>query len=110
MGRLSRTKGAAYERQIATRMREIYPAAKRGLGQARAGHEVDDVEGTPWWVQTKHTKVLNLLAALSQAKRDADAAKDSRPPLVIGRRDRERDVACMYLDDLIALLKRVEGK
>ena len=104
MGKLSRTKGASYERHVASVLRPYYPNAKRGLGQARAGHEVDDVEGTPFWVQCKHGQRPNLLEALSQADRDRIAAGDLRPSLVIARKNGGADVVCLRLADFLELL------
>ena len=105
MGALSRRKGAAYERHVATRLRDLYPNAERGLGQARAGHECADVEGCPLWLQTKHGQRPNILAALEQGERDARAANDGRPVAAIVRRNGGQDVIAMHLDDFLALVK-----
>jgi hypothetical protein len=114
MGKMQRQKGASYERHIAGRLREVYPNARRGIGQSRSAGEVPDVDGTPWWVELKHRKVVNILAALAQADKDRLESNNllnavARRPLVIARRDRERDVAAMLLDDLIALLRELEA-
>lgn len=111
MGKLSRTKGASYERTLAVRLQPLYPKARRGIGQARSAKEVSDVEGTPFWVEAKHKKCPNIWAALQQAK----DATDGRPTLVIARRnqaapgDGAPELAAMYLADFIALLTELEG-
>jgi hypothetical protein len=120
MGKMQRQKGAVYERHIANRLREVYPTARRGIGQARSAFEVPDVDGVPFWVECKHRKTVNVMAALTQAdkartalglhlsRQEKEAMGFDGPPLVVARRNRERDVAAMYLDDLIKLLAEVE--
>jgi hypothetical protein len=44
-GRGARQKGATFEREIANRLKAIYPAGKRGIAQARSSTEVADVDG-----------------------------------------------------------------
>jgi PHD/YefM family antitoxin component YafN of YafNO toxin-antitoxin module len=109
MSKMQRTKGATYERWCANKLRSVYPHAKRGIGQARSASEVPDVDGTPWWVECKHQKTLNVQAALVQA----DEARLACPsphgsPLVIARRDRERDIVALYLDDFIHMASELE--
>lgn len=81
----SRRKGASYERELAKRWRDsgLWPDAQRGIGQARAGSEVPDVEGTPFWVEAKRRKRHNILAAMKQA----EEASDGRSALVVARWD-----------------------
>jgi hypothetical protein len=114
LGRRSRTKGATYELVVAQRLREVFPNARRGIGQARSGGDVPDVEGCePWWAQTKHGVRPNISAALEQARRDMVAfsarAGDSRykRPVAIVRANRSNDIASMYLSDFIDLLKEL---
>ena len=84
----------------------MYPNAKRGLGQARAGGEIPDVVGTPFWIEAKHRKVENVRKALTQAE-DARAESTNYKrhiPLVVSRRNNTRDIVVMYLDDFLAML------
>lgn len=67
IGRSSRVKGKVYEREIANALKPVYPGAKRGIGQVRAAGEVPDVDGTPWWCETKHHKRSNIRKAYVQA-------------------------------------------
>jgi len=105
---LSRRKGAAFERHVASVLRELYPDAKRGLGQARAGHEVADIAETPWRIECKHGARPDLFGALAQAERDAAHAADARPVLVVARKNGGQDVALLRLVDLLALLRPAE--
>jgi hypothetical protein len=79
MGKLSRQKGAGWERELAIILRKLWPSAKRGLGQARSGGEVCDVDGTPFWVEAKVGTKTNLKAAVKQA----EAATDGRPVIAV---------------------------
>ena len=101
MGASQRRKGSRWERELASRLREkLYPDAHRGIGQARSGGEVCDVEGTPWWIEAKAGRATNVWAALRQARE----ATDGRPPLVVAKRDREGVVVCLALEDFEALI------
>jgi len=68
-GRTSRTKGAVWEREVARRLRDIWPEARRGL-QARMGGDAADVEGCPLHVECKCGRGVQVRAALDQAERD----------------------------------------
>jgi hypothetical protein len=83
-GRHSQRKGKRTEQRAALDLREFYPSAVRGLGQARDGTDTADVEGTPWWVEVKANG--SPLAALAQA----ESATDGRPPLVLLYLDHDR--------------------
>jgi len=112
MGKLSRTKGCAFERHIANRLKLIYPHARRGIGQARAGGEVPDVDGTPMWIECKHERRPNPFAALKQARL---ALTDTREPtkyaggvVVIARKQGGEDIAVLPLDDYLTLMTELE--
>lgn len=104
MGALSRTKGHAFEREVAKELQPLYPSARRGLSQPRNGREVPDVEGTPWWIECKRGNSATLPQAVKQAKE----ATDGRLPIVFVRRDRERSLVVMDVDDFKRLLADVE--
>jgi hypothetical protein len=90
---MSRNKGAAWERQVANELKPYFPNARRGLGQARSAGEVSDVEGTPWWVECKRMKRCSIEAAWRQA----EAATDGRPILVVTRDDRAEALATLMM-------------
>lgn len=97
MGRMQRQKGATYEREVANRLKTIFPEAKRGIGQARSASEVPDVDGTPFWVECKRGRMPNVRAAIRQA----EAATDGRPYLVVVRDDHGESFVTMKLDTLL---------
>lgn len=102
-GKLAITKGKAFERAVAIVMRSIWPGAKRGIGQARAGGEVPDVDGTPYWVEAKHRKRVSIRKAWDQATE----ATDGRPVLLVTREDRRPTLVTMGIDEFVRLQ---EGK
>jgi hypothetical protein len=70
LGKRSRNKGIVWEREVARRLRDIYPEAKRGA-QSRTGRDAPDVVGLPWHVECKCGVKPNPRAALDQATRDS---------------------------------------
>lgn len=106
MGRMQRTKGATFERWLANVLRKLWPLAKRGIGQARSAGEVADVEGTPYWVEAKHHKVVNIRAAMRQAME----ASDGRRPIVVSKCNNEEPLVTMTLDDWVELVERAQGR
>jgi len=97
MGKLSKSKGSAYERTVAELLRSIWPRAKRSIGQARFGAEKPDVDGTPLWVEAKHANTAHrsgVLDGYEQARialaRYIEAGGgpfDYYFPIVVGRVD-----------------------
>ncbi len=58
-----------------------------GSQARRIGKEPSDIGSTPYVVEAKRQKALNVHQALEQAERAADASKDERTPIVVWRRD-----------------------
>lgn len=94
-GRAARRKGQQSERDIAALVRRVFPDAKRGIGQARFGRECPDVDGTPYWIETKCGKNAPVRSALKQAVDDTDG----RVPVVIVKDDRCEPFVVMRLSD-----------
>lgn len=93
-GRRSRTKGRVFERLVAKLLRAVWPEAKRGF-QSRSGREAPDVDGTDLWIETKHGARVNIRAAMRQAL----AATDGRPVVVVSREDRGEVLVTMRFED-----------
>jgi hypothetical protein len=86
----NRRKGACGEREAAVLLGILYPGAERKPMQARgAARDGCEVEGTPWWVEVKSAAAPRILPALRQARADAKANGDSRPPLVVAKTTRQ---------------------
>lgn len=103
MARNSVIKGKTFEREVAVAFRKIYPNARRGLAQPRNGSETPDVEGTPFWVESKVGQRISVQAALAQAAE----AKDERPPLAVCKVNGQPATATLYLNDFIKLIEGI---
>jgi hypothetical protein len=104
-GRFSRSKGQRGEWELRDLWRVIAPEAERGIGQARSGGEVPDVNKVPdVWIEGK---LYAKHPPLSRALEKAIADNKGRRPLVVacGRRDRGAWAAALPLADLLELLK-----
>lgn len=102
-GRGARTKGAAFERELAKYFTENTElTAKRGIGQTRSGGaEVSDVDMPILHIEAKRHKRCNIKAALRQAIDDANI--NGKIPVAITRDDRADILVTMRLDDWINL-------
>lgn len=101
-----KTKGGKFERDIAQKLAKFWPDAKRGLGQARSGDEVSDVEGTPFWIECKHWRKCSPNTAYDQAEK----ATDGRPVLVVTKDDRRPVLVTMTLDEWMDLVEKAKEK
>jgi len=107
-GRSRREKGAQFEREIAAELRRIFPDSKRGLGQARSGYEVADVEVPLFWVETKRQKNSNVRAFLRQAdEATMKSPREYRIPLVVSCEDRATPIVTMHFEDFLALMEEL---
>jgi hypothetical protein len=105
-GARSRRKGANAERELAKRFAEAMPGAdcKRGIGQARSGSEVADVEVPRFFVESKHGKRPNPRAALAQAIEACEANGNGKTPIAVIRDDRKEPFVCMRLEDFLGFV------
>ena len=98
MSRSQRDKGKRGERYAVQLLQPVYPDARRSANQA-GGAVQPDVDGTPFWVESKTGKSIGLWVALKQAQEDRAAAKDPRPILLYLRRDRTEPVVVMLASE-----------
>lgn len=103
MGKRSREKGAEHERETATALRVVWPNARRGLAQARNAREQPDVDGTPYWIECKVGKRVNIIAAMRQAEAARVDEIVLRAPIVVSRLDKEKSLVTMRLEDFLDL-------
>lgn len=115
MSALARRKGRVWQAELAQRWRElgVFPEAHSTQGaQTRSGRQLGktppDVEGTPFWVEAKHTRAPNPVGALRQAEREKRAAKDLRPCITVVKPNGDKlvgPVVVMRLETFEALLR-----
>ena len=98
----SNLKGKTFEREIARYLREHgYTEARRGQ-QYKGGADSPDVIGlTGFHIEAKRTEHFQLYAALAQSKRDA---AENEIPIVIHRKNNEKSVVVIALDDFMEVL------
>lgn len=102
MGKMSRNKGAAGERELARKLELALKLPKGTLYRSRqfcgAGGDHGDVLGLPGvHIECKRTERLNLYAALKQAINDAG----DNIPVVFHRKNLEPWVAILEIDNLL---------
>jgi hypothetical protein len=112
MGKMSREKGAAWEREVAKILAPVLPGARRGIGQARSSSEVADVDVSYLWPECKHGAQVIYRAALRQAieaerqYRKRNERAPSRVPVVVARDTCQRDpVVYLRLKDFLPMLR-----
>jgi hypothetical protein len=101
MGARSRTKGKVGEREVANRLKAIFPDAKRGIQSRGGGAEIADVIVPHLHVEVKRQRLPNPVAALAQAVADA---KPGLWPVAYTRRDHGEWLVTMRADDFEELL------
>lgn len=102
MGRMQRVKGQVFERLIARAFKQVFPGAKRGIGQARSSSEVADVEVPLIWPECKHGKLPNVRAALAQAIEAA--AKSGRIPVAVIRDNQREPFVVLRFGDFLHVI------
>ena len=114
MGKYSRNKGAAYERELVQVFRAAnFPHARRNL-QPQGGQAVGgDIEGLPWAIEAARRSKRLIWSdvvgkKMAQAVRDEAhlAEKRGRPPrpaLVVVRRDGGESLVVLSLADFLKI-------
>jgi hypothetical protein len=101
MGKMQRTRGAAYEREVCDVLTKKFGTkVSRKLGQARDGG--DDIEVGNLLIECKRRRRIAVYAWLDQINA---AAKDSdKLPVVVARADGRRSIAILDFEDFLALV------
>ena len=101
MGAASQRKGAAGERELASRLREYGYEIERG-GSLSFG-EVPDLVGLPGvHIECKRVERLNVPEAMQQAVKDSARFQDGMPAL-FHRRNRQPWLVTLRLEDFMQL-------
>lgn len=104
-GRNNRAKGAQFERDVAERLRAIFPGARRTIGQARTGAEAPDVDGTPYWIECGMGAHVTAEKKLAQAIADEMQQDTRRPPVAVTRKPRGDAMVTMRWEDFLELVR-----
>jgi len=101
-GARSRRKGAAFERELVHRFREVMPdvTVRRGL-QSRSGAEVADVDMPCFWPELKHHRRTNVREAMRQA---IATCPPGRWPIAVCKDDHAEPIVAMQLEDFLELV------
>ena len=101
---MSRTKGHSFERWVANFWRGLGFTCKRGIQSRFGGSEYGDVVGVPGLHQEcKNVERFSMWAAMKQAREDAP---EGEIPVVVAKRNREKPVVIIDLDEFGALWLR----
>ena len=106
MGRMSRNKGKAGERELSRVLRKLYPQLKDQIRRGQQYNGADgsaDVIGIPGLhIECKRTEKLNLYKALDQAE---DDCPNDQIPVVAHRRNLQPWVLILPLDKLTEFVR-----
>jgi hypothetical protein len=91
MGKAERDTGKRGEREARDRLKPLWAAIRRGLGQSIGALEAD-LEETPirWEVKWAWSQWPQVEAALAQVKADAEKYSDPRPRAVVHKRKKKQ--------------------
>lgn len=97
----SRAKGAAGERELANRLKELGLTARRGQQFCGSNGDADVVceELSTYHIECKRVQALNIHDAISQAVRDG---KD-KTPVVMHRKNSKPWLVTLFLEDFLRL-------
>lgn len=106
-GRRARSKGHSFEREIAIRLREIFPGARRHLEyQDSEANGVDIAETAHFRIQCKKLKQYAPVTTIDEIVHDRFFGE---VPILVTAADSRPAMAVLPFDDLLALLKRFKA-
>ncbi len=106
MGKMSRDKGAAGERELAAKLQEYGIKARRGQQFSGSPDSPDVVtELKDIHIECKRVEALSIYPAMEQAENDCGEHKF---PVVMHRRSRRQWLAIMNLCDWAIIVKKAE--
>ena len=101
MAKISRQRGATYEREVANEIFDMLGIRiKRNLKQYQQSEEGDLILGK-YLIECKRRRKIAVHEFMEQADK---ACEPGQTPLVIMRADGKKSLAMMHLPDLLALL------
>ena len=104
----SKAKGARFERQLASKLREYGYKTRRTAQYCGNTGDASDVVGLPGLhIEAKHQERMNLYEWMSQAKRDAEGT--GRLPAVFHKKNNAPILVTMELEDFMNLYREWEA-
>ena len=102
----SKQKGARFERQLASRFRELGYDARRTAQYCGNTGDASDVVGLPGiHVEAKHQERMSLYEWMAQAKRDAKAGGKGFLPAVFHKKNNAEILVTMTFEDWFNLYR-----
>lgn len=110
MGKLSRDKGARFERFVASIFKDWgYDAHRTAQYRGNTG-QAADIEGVPLvHIECKHQQAMRLYEWFDQAVRDARAAGKHDKPVVIHKANNKPILVTMGLPDWLEMYREYEA-
>lgn len=105
MGKMQRTKGSSFERDIVNVLKDRGYEASRNLTQTRDGG--GDIDLPRWLLECKRYAKIAVYTWLKQAIK---AARPGQIPVVIARADKEEAIAILKFTDFMELMDAKEAK
>ena len=106
----SKSKGARFERQLASRFREYGYDARRTAQCCGNTGDASDVIGLPGiHVEAKHQEQMRLYEWIAQAKRDAAAGGGNALPAVFHKKNNAEILVTMTIEDWFNLYREWEA-
>ncbi len=107
IGKLSRTKGHSFERQIAKLLRVVWPGCRRHLEyHDEAANGVDLVNTGRYRVQCKRGRKYSNLLAIEEVQADEMFGEI---PVLITQGDHKRILVALPLDEFISLISHMKS-
>lgn len=103
----SKNKGATGERELAHKLNEYGYNCRRGQQYCGANGDADVVGLPNIHIECKRVERLNIYEAVAQAKRDA---REGEAPTVFHRKNNEKWLVTMELDEWIKLYKEANNE
>ena len=103
----SKAKGARFERNLASRLREYGYDCRRGQQYCGANGDADVVGLPGLHIEAKHQETMRLYDWVSQAKRDSSGT--GKLPAVFHKKNNAEILVTMTLDDWMNLYREYEA-
>lgn len=103
----SKQKGARFERQLASKLRDLGYDARRTAQYCGNTGDAADLVGLPGLhIEAKHQETMRLYEWMAQAKRDA---KGKKLPAVFHKKNNAPILVTMELDDFMEIYREWEA-